>query len=553
VDQPVFPEYSPTLGNAIEDCAAKYGERLFLIGPDSRLTYAEADRESLRLAQGLLALGVGKGTRVAILMPNSPDWVLSWFAAGRIGALSVPISTLFQPRELAWVLRHADIDTLLVQASYAGHDYLDRLERTVPGLAEQRSAALVLASHPYLRRIVVWGDCDRGWALRGPQALHAAAAAQPAVDAAFARAAQSNVTPADELIAICTSGTTAEQKVVVHSHGSAVRTTHSYRAYRGITSEVRDFAAMPFFWLGGLNVHLLPCMFEGASIVFARSPATEDILEAVLKEKVTRLRAWVVQKAALFESARARGVDLAYLDPEPRDAQGKVIPPRLRVGSLLGMTESFGPHGVEKSGRALPEERAYSQGHAIAGIDRRIVDPETRAVLPPGQVGELQIRGYSLMQGYYKRERAEVFGPDGWFSTGDLCSLDADGYLYFNSRLSDMIKTMGANVSPREVEVALQALPGVSEAIVLGVPDAQRGETVIAVAVPKTGATLDPAALRARLKDEISSYKVPAEIFVAEYEQVPRTEAGKPKKKQLAALLPEWRAQRGAAPAANFR
>jgi acyl-CoA synthetase (AMP-forming)/AMP-acid ligase II len=547
VDEPIFPEYAPTLGNAIEDCAARHGDRLFLIGPDARLTYADADRESLRLAQGLLALSVGKGTRVAILMPNSPDWVLAWFAAGRIGALTVPISTLFQPRELDWILRYADIDTLLVQTRYAGHDYLERLERAIPGLAAQRSTKLALSSHPYLRRIAVWGECDRRWALRGPQALHDAAAAHPALDAAFARAAQASVTPADELIGICTSGTTAEQKVVVHSHGSAVRTTHSYRAYRGVTPETRDFAAMPFFWLGGLNVHLLPCLFEGASIVFGRSPNTEDILKAVLEEKVTRLRAWAVQKAALVESARARGVDLSYLDPEPRDAHGGVIPPRLRVGSPLGMTESFGPHGVEKTGRALPEERAWSQGHAIAGIERRIVDPATRAVQPPGQVGELQIRGYSLMQGYYKRERGEVFTPDGWFSTGDLCSLDAEGYLHFDSRLSDMIKTVGANVSPREVEVVLQAIPGVSEAIVLGVPDAQRGEAVVAVAVPKTGATLDPAAMRARLRDEISSYKVPAEIFVAAYEDVPRTEAGKPKKPLLAALLPQWRAKRSAA------
>jgi len=552
VDQPVFPEYAPTLGNAISDCAARHGERIFLAAGERRLSYADVERESLRLAQGLLASGIGKGTRVAILMGNSPDWVLAWFAAGRIGALTVPVSTLFQPREIAWLLRFADIDTLLVQACFAGHDYLERLERALPGLAAQTSPALALPSHPFLRRIFVWGQPDapaRSWARRGPADLQAAAAAQPAIDLTFAKAAEANVTPADWLLGICTSGTTADQKVVIHTHGSAIRATHSYRAYRGITPEVNDLAAMPFFWLGGLNVHLLPCMFEGARIVFPPSPKVDDILETVRRESVTRLNMWMVQKAALVEAARARGVDLGHIDgiAQPRHPDGSVIPPKLRVGSLLGMTESFGPHGVEKRGGTLPESRAGSVGHSIAGIERRIVDPQSGRVLPPGEVGELQIRGYSLMNGYYKRERGDTFTPEGWFRTGDLCRLDADGYLYFSNRLSDMIKTMGANVAPREVEVLMESLPGVSEAIVFGVPDAERGEAVVAVVVPKTGATLDPAALRASLKQEISSYKVPGEIFVVSYDEVPRTDAGKPRKNVLREQLPEWRARYGAA------
>jgi len=149
----------------------------------------------------------------------------------------------------------------------------------------------------------------------------------------------------------------------------------------------------------------------------------------------------------------------------------------------------------------------------------------------------LYIRGFSLMHGYYKRERAEVFTPDGWFATGDQCSMDEDGYLYFKGRLSELIKTAGANVSPQEVEAVLAGYAGVAEAVVLGLPDAERGESVVAVVVPREGASIDPAELQARMKEEVSSYKVPRRVLVMGFHDIPRTGAGKVQKKELKELL----------------
>src|SRR5690606_16338543 len=154
VRTPKGPEFAPTLPGLIRAAARDHGEREFLVMGDQRLTYAQADRESAELAKGLLALGIGKGSRVGLLMSNSPDWVTAWCASGRSGALCVLLSTFFQAPEISWCVRHNDVEVLLVQADYIGNDYIERLERALPGLADQTSTELYLPGHPYLRRIV---------------------------------------------------------------------------------------------------------------------------------------------------------------------------------------------------------------------------------------------------------------------------------------------------------------------------------------------------------------------------------------------------------------
>jgi len=541
-DIPVFPDYSPTLPNAIADAAQRHGAREFLVDGATRLSYRQAERASAHLARGLLALGIGKATRVAIVLPNNADWVLAWWAAARIGALTIPLSTFFQSRELAWALKEADVDTLLIADGYLGQDYVERLERAVPGLADQTGTSLFLPSHPFLRRVLVWGGCDRNWALEGAQALRAAADANPAIDDALLRAVESEVSPADLLIGICTSGSTSQPKIVLHTHGSFVRITHVYRKYTpGVNRDDRVYPGMPFFWLGGFNSGLMPAMYEGACLVFAASPRPEDILESIVREKITRVSMWPVQFKPLVDLAASRGIDLTHTMAHAKiqGPDGKPIPPERRITSLLGMTESFGPHGVGNWGEDLGEKNGLSWGRNLRGVERKIVDPVTRKELPPGQDGELLIRGFPMMQGYYKRERAETLDADGWYATGDTCCLNDEGYLWFKGRLSDMIKTGGANVSPQEVEALMHGYPDISEAIVVGLPDEARGERVVAAVIAKEGRTIDTAALRKQMLGEISSYKVPKAIVVMKYDDVPRTTSGKVQRNVLKPLLAE--------------
>jgi len=547
MDKPIFPDYAPTLPNLLANACREFPGREFLIAGDRSYTYADAERISAEMARGMLAMGIGKGTRVGILMPNAPEWVFTWLAAGRIGAFMVLVSTLYQPRELAWVLAHGDVHTLFATAEFAGHDYRQRLEKALPGLSEQKATRpLALPSHPYLRRILLWGDAQPpAWALACPDALTAAVHERPGLDAALLAAAEAAVTPSDDFVTICTSGSTADPKMVVHTHGSALRTVHTYRAYRSLRGDDRDLVGMPLFWLGGLNSNLIPAMFDGAALVFPPSPREQDLLDTVVRQRVTKISLWQVQKNALFDLAREQGADISSVRDggaaEPRDEHGNIVPMARRVLNLLGMTETFGPHGVERRPGILLPERAGALGHAVEGIERRIVHPQTRAVLPPGEVGELEVRGYSLMHGYYKKERAEFLTPDGWFPTGDLCRLDEAGYIYFHARGTEMIKSMGANVAPREVELQLEALPGVREAIVFGLPDEKRGEAVAAVVVPLEGQSVTGESLRAQLKERLSAYKVPSEIVVVRHEDVPRTDSGKSRKGELKKMMPSLR------------
>jgi acyl-CoA synthetase (AMP-forming)/AMP-acid ligase II len=534
--KPVFPDYLPTLPNVIADAVQRHGDLEFLVGTGGSWTFAQAERDSAALALGLLAAGVAKGVRVGLWLATTPHWVLAWWAVGRIGGFAVPLSTLFQAREITWAVGEADIDTLFVDAAW-----VDRLEDIFPELATQTSPRLFLSALPYLRRIVVFGACDRPWAM-STETLTSLAAACPGLDRSHLARVEAQVTPADWLIGICTSGSTSMPKIVVHTHGSMIRINHAYHAHgMGLPPDARLYCGMPFFWIGGLNGGLMAAMFAGACLVLPEGFSADEILSSVNRHRVTRLRIWPTQFKTLNDRALEQGQDLAPLMPllAPMDAQGRPVPAERRIASLLGMTECFGPHGFGHYDETLPESKGGSWGRSIDGLERKVIDPVTGETLPPGEQGELCIRGFALMAEYYKRERGDVFDRDGWFRTGDVCRLDEDGYLFFQGRDSDMIKTGGANVSPQEVELVLSSFAEVAEAMVVGMPDEQRGESVVAVLVPRAGHTIDVAAIQRRMKQEISSYKVPRRIVVMSADAIPRTSGGKVRKGELRKNLSE--------------
>jgi acyl-CoA synthetase (AMP-forming)/AMP-acid ligase II len=185
----------------------------------------------------------------------------------------------------------------------------------------------------------------------------------------------------------------------------------------------------------------------------------------------------------------------------------------------------------------LPESLRGSFGRSVPGLEHKVVDPESGEPLGPGELGEICVRGYSVMQGLYKREREDTFDADGFYHTGDAGRFSEDGYLYFHARLGDLIKTGGANVTPREVEVALEAQPEVKEAYVVGVPHPDRGQTVEAAVVLQAGRDATPDALRTRLRGELSAYKVPRHVFLCASDELPFTDSGKIDKRRLGDLL----------------
>jgi acyl-CoA synthetase (AMP-forming)/AMP-acid ligase II len=535
-----FPDFVPSVPVWIRHLAERFGERELIVGDDERLTYAQAEARSGRLARGLLAAGVAKGARVGLLMPNGPDWVVAWLAAARIGAVAVPLNTFFQARELAWILRHADVDTLLCVARFLGHDYVERLEAAAPGLAGASGPPLRIPSLPFLRRVFVWGDGTRTWARDGA-ALEAEAGGDAALDEAFLREVERQVVPADPMLILYSSGSTADPKGAVHTHGALIRHSFQLAQLRSLRGEDRVWSPMPFFWVGGFVFAFLANLHKGATTLGQAAFDPERTLEFLERERASLAIGWPHFGKALAEHPSRARRDLSALRGGnlPGILPPDVCPPEPdRRGNALGMTETCGPHTWGGDG-VLPESRRGTFGASIEGVEHRVVDPQTREALPPGTAGEICVRGYNVMQGLHKLEREDVFSRDGFYATGDGGFFDAAGLLHFEGRLGDLIKTGGANVTPSEVEQALLAQPEVKEAYVVGVPDPERGQNVAASVVLKPGASVPPDALRERLRKELAAYKVPRHLFVDRMEELPFTDSGKIEKRRLAKLLAE--------------
>jgi acyl-CoA synthetase (AMP-forming)/AMP-acid ligase II len=535
-----FPAFSPTVPELLRETIAEHPDALVIVHGDRRLTYADLERESADLAKGMLARGIGKGTRVGIWMPNGPDWLITWSAAARIGALVIPLNTFYRPRELSWVLRHCDAHCLFTFSKFLNHDHLAMLEEAIPALSSHANKSLVLPDHPYLREVIAWGSPNREWCYAGPEALTTAGRNLPSVDDSILRSVEDSVAPADALVMIYSSGSTGDPKGAVHTHGAIVRHAHNLNQFRDILASDRVYSPMPFFWVGGLVFSLLSAMHAGACLLTEDSFEPGATLEFLERERATVVTGWPHYAKAMVEHPSFAGRDLSAIRA---GNLYEVLPETLRPedpelrSNALGMTETCGPHTIDKMDEDLPEALRSSFGHSVPGVEHKIVDPVTGKDLPPGEFGEICVRGYSLMQGLYKIERGDTFDADGFYHTQDGGYFDANGILFFQARLGDLIKTGGANVTPREVEATLEAIPSVREAYVVGLADAERGQLVHAAIVLQSGEPATGEELRARLKSELSAYKIPRAFHFYSHEKLPFTDSGKIDKGALIALI----------------
>lgn len=522
---PTFPDHLATVAGLLRDACRRHPDNVAVATPDERLSYADLERRSARLAARLVSRGVGKGTVVGILLPNGVEWVVAWAAAARIGAVVAPINTFYKTPELATVLRHADVRVLITCAAFGPHNYLERLTEIAPELKQAAAPApLLLARLPQLRHVLLWDDDAPvvAWA----EQLSNTQTPDPAV-VAVAAAMEDDVAPADPMLITYTSGSTGEPKGVVHGNGPLLRHGRNLAAMSGIGPADRIWTPMPLCWVGGFAFTLLRALSVGAAFVTQERMDAGVALRLLERERVSCVSAWPTIGAQFVAHPDFAQSDLSSLRfgsfYEGRTPERRPADPGLCVTSL-GMSETGGPHTfwtADDDRYGSPEQFRGAFGHEIPGTSHRIVDPDGNDV-PAGTEGDVLVRGYSLMLGLYKRERHEVFDADGWYRTGDRGYFD-QGWFFFTGRNSDLIKTKGVNVSPMEVEEAMGQRESVRQAFVFGIDHEIDGQEVVALVVPRDPAALltAPEVLLPQLRERLSSYKIPRRIWSIGAAEVP--------------------------------
>lgn len=496
------PGAANTFPQLVRAAAAAYGDEIAIIlkgrtTPGESISFGELDRQSAELAKGLIARGVGKGTRVGFIYGNNPSFALMLAAISRIGGIAVPISTLIKSNELVRVLRQSDVSGLFVQRKLLGKDYVERVCDAVPELRETDNPDLRISRTPFLRWIISGGDALPP-SVHGPRFLLDAAGS---VSDELLWQVESEVHATDQMIEIYTSGSMALPKGVKHNHGPVLHRIHYLRSKSNAQRGMQLTVFMPAFWVGGLMMSLLPNWEVGATSVCTEMTPTSSLMAmgSVLTDE-----------------------DLKAL-------------PTLDVKWALGMTETLGPYSHGDILRAPGYPLCSPLDHIADRFEVRVTDDESK-VVRDGEIGEIQVRGYALTPGLHKVERSGHFTSDGFYRTGDR-GLVEGSRVHFVGRDGDVIKTASSNVSPAEVEMEMQQLEGVHSAYVVGLPDRERGQLVVAAVVPRSGIELDFVEIETKLRERLSVFKVPRAYVAITREEVPMLHSNKVARRQIERLL----------------
>ncbi len=519
-----------TVPRLVQDAAERHGAAEALVEGDVRLTYAQLAPEVDRYARGFVAAGVGAGERVAMWAPNCAEWMLAALGALRAGAVLVPLNTRFKGGEAAYIVRNAGATTLVTLRGFLGADYPAML-------AGEDTGALA--------RIIVLRD--EGEAGPGPDGvpvlgfgdfLVAGDAVDPSVTAARAAAVQ----PGDVSDLIFTSGTTGHPKGAAATHAQTLRTFGTWSSIVGLRSGDRYLVVNPFFHTFGYKAGILACIMAGATVVPEPVFDAGAVMARIESERISVLPGPPTLYQTLLADPRRADADLSSLRLGVTGAA--VVPVELvesmadelgfdTVLTAYGLTESCGT--VTMCRRSDPPDVvSATSGRAIPGLEVRAV--AGGQVVPTGQPGEIVVRGYTVMAGYWGNEEAtaEAIDAQGWLHTGDIGVMDAAGNVTITDRVKDMYVVGGFNAYPAEIEAILRGHEAVAQVAVVGIPDERMGEVGCAYVVP-AGAAPNPDELgRAILgwsRGAMANYKVPRSVVLVD--ALPVNASGKVLKREL--------------------
>jgi fatty-acyl-CoA synthase len=511
-----------TLGDLLLKAADRWPHHDAVVFPELRYTYGELAASATDHARALIAMGIGRGDHVGILMPNWIPYLELIFGCALAGAVPVPINARFKAAELGYVVENADLVALFttdVVSEYA--DFPDALRTAFPDLASQTDPwRLRLANAPRLRSIVLYGAPVAGFAPR--EAFHAKSAEVAGAEVDRRRAA---VRLSDWCMMMYTSGTTANPKGCPLSHENLVRNGINMNRERYfLTPDDRFWDPLPFFHMSTI-LPLIACFDAGAALLCMGRFEADAALRMLAEERVTvAFPAFPTITSALINHPDFASTDLSRIrrlnNVAPPDTlrQFQAAFPQAVQTAAFGMTESGGVACFGHPGDS-EHARIHGCGRPFPGMEVEAVDPETRQVLPAGERGELRLRGYAIFDGYYKDpEKTAACLVDGWFYSGDLGSVDAEGHVYFHGRLKDMLKVGGENVAALEIESFVSNHPAVKLVQVVGVPDPRLEEVPVAFVELKPGACATEAEIIGFCRGRIAGFKVPRHVrFVTDW------------------------------------
>jgi fatty-acyl-CoA synthase len=507
-----------------------------VISGDERVTYAELARRSLHAAAGLKGLGIGPGDPVALLAPNSAEWLVIAIALCRRGASLHAFNTWVRPAELDYLLRASVAKVFITVDGFASTDFVEMTAGLVPEVRSQ-SGELATSRYPALKRIIWLGGTRK---LPGAQRwTDVLAAATDDVEPDLGD-------PSSAPVVVYTSGSTRAPKAVPLAQRDMIDNGFAIGERMRLGDNERVWLASPLFWSYGIANATMATFTHGGTLVLQERFEPRSAVDILGREGCTAAYLLPTMVEALCQDVGAEMRALPHLRTGltigRHDEVQRVVDELGIEGicNIYGLTEVYGNCCVTDTADPL-EVRMTSQGQPLPGVEVRIVD-DAGAALPLGVPGQIEVRG-RVMPGYLPAPDEVIPSPftsDGWFRTGDTGLLRKDGRLQFVGRHSEMIKTAGINVSPAEIEATLRTYPGVLEAAVVGVPDPARGEVPVAFLV--TTDPVDEADVVRHCREVLSSYKVPKRV--RRIDALPQTPTGKLSRRSLLVMASEGRRDR---------
>ena len=516
-----------------EDEAVKFTDR------DYRRTWKEFNEEAETIAKGFLEMGIRKGDHVAIWATNVPEWMLTFFACTKIGAVLVTVNTAYKVFELEYLLRQSDSKMLVMIDRFKKNDYVQIINELCPTLKDCKPGEYDTPMLPYLKTVVYAGNQETAPA----GMLHWKELYQKAekIDEETFREVYDSVNPQDICNMQYTSGTTGFPKGVMLTHYNIVNNGKAIGDCMKFTHDDKLCIVVPFFHCFGMVLAMMACLTHSTAMVPVDVYSPVKVMDALQNERCTAFHGVPTMFIGMLEHPDFAKYDFSHMrtgimagSPCPIKVMEQVVEKMnmREITITYGQTEASPATTMTTTDDSL-ELRVSTVGRSMPHVETKIIDPETGETLGPGQTGEFCSRGYNTMKGYYKMEEAtrQVIDKDGWLHSGDLATVDEKGYYKITGRIKDMIIRGGENIYPKEIEEFLYTHPSISDVQVIGVPSKRYGEEIMACIILKEGCTLTEEEVKDFVRSSMARHKIPS--FVAFVESFPMNAAGKIQKFKL--------------------